>query len=301
MGMKQMGKILVGISSWADPELIESGFYPPEIKTPSGRLGYYAANFPVVEMDSSYHFLPTLRNLNAWIAATPAGFSFDVKAYSLLTQHPTPFNSLPRDIRDRDEIAGHKDSNLYLHHLPADIIDLLWERFDLAVRPLFSAGKLGLISFQFPPWYHPNEECYQYIEECQKRLPRYRLAIEFRSGGWLDDERLEKTLQVLKDYGLGLVCVDEPQGLKSSVPPITEVTASFAVVRFHGRNRENWERKNVSPNEKYNYLYDPEELKEWAAKIRLMDASTEKVFVIFKNKHWDFAVKNAKQMMELLN
>jgi uncharacterized protein YecE (DUF72 family) len=57
------GNIMVGISYWTDPELIESGFYPPSVKMPSDRLGYYSANFQIVEMDSSYHYLPTLRNL----------------------------------------------------------------------------------------------------------------------------------------------------------------------------------------------------------------------------------------------
>ena len=60
--MNQMGKIIIGLSSWADPELIESGFYPPDIKAPEERLSYYAKMFQIVEMDSSYHFLPTRRN-----------------------------------------------------------------------------------------------------------------------------------------------------------------------------------------------------------------------------------------------
>ncbi len=43
--------------------------------------------------------------------------------------------------------------------------------------------------------------------------------------------------------GQSLVCVDEPQGFQSSVPLLAEVTASLGVVRFHGRNRDNWEKK----------------------------------------------------------
>ena len=81
-------------------------------------------------------------------------------------------------------------------------------------------------------------------------------------------------MQILRENGLALVCVDEPQGFKSSVPPVAEATASFAVVRFHGRNRENWERKDIPVSEKYNYYYKEDELKEWVPKIKTSQPMT---------------------------
>jgi uncharacterized protein YecE (DUF72 family) len=293
-----MGKILIGISSWSDPELIQSEFYPPEIKTPEERLRFYSANFSIAEIDSSYHYLPTQRNLETWIEATPPGFKFDVKAFSLLTGHPAHFGSLPRDMREDAANLVNKDD--HLHHLTKEMTDKLWERFDGSVLPLYSAGKLGLITFQFPPWFHPRPENYNYIAECKVRLSHYRLAVEFRTGSWLNSEHEEATLNLLRVNGLALVCVDEPQGFKTSIPPVAEATALFGVVRFHGRNRENWERSDITMSEKYNYLYKDEELKEWAGKIKQMVSVTEEVFVIFKNKHQDFSVKNARQMKELL-
>jgi uncharacterized protein YecE (DUF72 family) len=295
-----MGKILIGISSWSDPELIESGFYPPDIQTPAARLSFYSSNFPVAEIDSSYHYLPTQRNLEAWIEATPPGFKFDVKAFSLLTGHPARFSSLPRDMRENAANIINKDGNLYLHHLTKEMIDKLWERFDRSVLPLYSAGKLGLITFQFPPWFHPRPENYAYIAECKVRLSHYRLAVEFRTGSWLNSEHEEGTLNLLRVNGLALVCVDEPQGFKTSLLPVAEATAPFGVVRFHGRNRENWEKSGITISEKYNYLYKDEELKEWAVKIKQMASLTEEVFVIFKNKHLDFPVKNARHMTDIL-
>jgi uncharacterized protein YecE (DUF72 family) len=294
------GTILVGISSWADPELIESGFYPQSIKTSTERLGYYAANFQVVEMDSSYHFLPTLRNLTTWIEATPEGFLFDAKAFSLLTQHPTRLNSIPRDMRDKAQDFLNKEGHLYIQHMDKETADQIWFRFASSIRPLETAGKLGLITFQFPSWFHPNEENYEYLKKCKDKLSGYRVAIEFRFQNWLNEEHRENTLRLLRENGLSLVCVDEPQGLKSSLPPLAEVTAPFAAVRFHGRNRDNWERQDITPNEKYNYLYNEDELREWAVKIKQMSITAEKVLVIFKNKHLDYAVKNARQMIKLL-
>lgn len=299
-GVNNMGKILVGLSSWADPELISSGFYPPEIKTPVERLNYYATRFSIVEMDSSYHFLPTRRNSETWIEATPPGFLFEVKAFSLLTQHPTPLESLPRDVRDIALNAINKEGNLYLHNLPENLSKEIWSRFEASIQPFVSAGKLGAITFQFPPWFHPRPENYQYILECKEKLSRYRLAVEFRTGSWLSEEHLDQTLQLLRENGLALVCVDEPQGLKTSVPTIAEATSSLAVVRFHGRNQGNWERNNIPVTEKYNYYYQQDELREWVPKIKRLADNTEQVLVIFKNKHLDYYLKNALQMIALL-
>jgi uncharacterized protein YecE (DUF72 family) len=296
-----MGRILVGISSWADPELVKSGFYPPEVKTPMGRLRYYAQNFPIVEMDSSYHFLPGARNLSLWLENTPQDFKFDVKAFSLLTQHPTLISALPQELREQSMAALNKEGHLYLQKLPEPVVDQVWERFKRVVAQIHMSGKLGLITFQFPPWFHPNPENYRYIEECQNRLPGYRLAMEFRNGNWLNTEHREGLLQFLKDKQLALVCVDEPQGFKTSLPPLAAVTAGFGVVRFHGRNREHWEQKDTPVNEKYNYLYNTAELTEWAAKIQAMAKTAAEIFIIFKNKHLDFPVRNAREMIALLD
>lgn len=121
-----MGRILIGISSWADKGLVGSGFYPDEVKTPADRLRYYSQNFPVVEIDASYHYFPTRRNLELWLENTTTGFIFDIKAFSLFTGHPTPLASLPRALRDKfAQLSEHK-GNLYLHHLPVAAIDDLW-------------------------------------------------------------------------------------------------------------------------------------------------------------------------------
>jgi len=293
----KIGRILVGISSWADPELARSGFYPPDVKTAGARLGYYASRFTVAEIDSSYHFFPTQRNLALWLENTPDGFTFDVKAFSLLTQHPTQFTSLPRTVREKYTGQIQAKGNLYLHHLPGAAVDELWT---ISIRTIESfAGKLGAVLFQFPPWFHPEPQNFGYIGSCRERLSKYPMAVEFQVESWLDKHR-EETLKFLREREIALVCVDEPQGLKSSVPPVSEVTAPLAIVRFHGRNRENWENKGMATTEKFDYLYNEDELKEWVPMIRAMAENTRELHVIFKNKHADFPVRNAVQMKGLL-
>lgn len=294
-----MGRIVVGISSWAEPELIQSGFYPPEVGTPEERLRYYASRFPVTEIDSSYHFFPTQRNLALWLENTPDGFTFDVKVFSLFTQHPTPFNALPRTIREKYGGEIKARGNVYLHHLPQEAVDELWTILIRTIESFRIASRLGAVLFQFPPWFHPEPRNFDYIASCREKLPEYQMAVEFRVGSWLDKHR-EEALQLLSKYQIALVCVDEPQGLKSSVPAVDDVTAPLAIIRFHGRNRENWEGKGIPATEKFRYLYSEDELMEWVPKARSMAEKTRELHIIFKNKHADFPVKNAMRMQELL-
>jgi len=296
-----MVRILVGTSSWADRSLVESGlFYPPEIKTAAERLRYYAGRFPIAEIDSSYHYFPTRQNLGLWLDNTPPGFVFDIRAFSLFTGHPTPVQALPRSIREQHaELADHK-GNIYLHHLSEDVADQLWGIFASYAEEMESAGKLGVILFQFPPWFHVSKENFDYLTACRKRFPRQKLAIEFRTAGWLGEDNLKETLAFLRKHELALVCVDEPQGLKTSVPPVAEVTSSVGMVRFHGRNVENWEKKGIPAEERFNYLYGQKELRAWVSKVRKMVEQAGKVHVIFKNKFRDYSVRNAREFTEML-
>ena len=279
--------------------MVRSGFYPPDVKTPEERLSYYASRFSVAEIDSSYHFSPTRRNLALWLENTLDGFIFDVKAFSLFTQHPTPFTALPRAIREKYGRQIHTKGNVYLHHLPEAGVNELWTIFIGVLESFRIAGKLGAVLFQFPPWFHPEPRNRDYIVSCRERLSEYYVAVEFRVGSWLDKHR-EETLQVLRKYQIALVCVDEPQGLKSSVPAVDDVTAPLAIIRFHGRNQENWERKGIPPTEKFSYLYSEAELREWVPRIRSMAEEARELHIIFKNKHVDFPVKNAMRLKELL-
>ena len=95
-----MSSILVGTASWTDKSLIDSGgFYPPTVKSPEERLKFYASEFPIVEVDSSYYALPVPQNAQLWAERTPEGFTFNGKAFRLFTGHQTDPKVLPKDIR----------------------------------------------------------------------------------------------------------------------------------------------------------------------------------------------------------
>ena len=94
--------------------------------------------------------------------------------------------------------------------------DRLWQMFECALLPLSQAGKLGVVVFQFPPWFMPRRESYQHIEECKERLPNYHLAVEFRSRYWFEDDNAEEVLSFLRNNNISYVAVDEPQGFAAN-------------------------------------------------------------------------------------
>jgi len=296
-----MGTIRVGTCSWTDPTLLNSGrFYPVSARSAEARLRYYASQFDLVEVDSSYYSMLSDKTSYLWAQRTGENFTFDIKAFRVFTQHPTPANSLPKDIRQALSPKLQQKGNLYYRDLAGDLTEELWQRFVTALLPLDTVGKLGVVLFQFPPWFYPGSQQLDYILRCKEELSQYRLAIEFRNNVWLNEKNRGKTFDFLRTNDLPFVCVDEPQGFKSSVPPITEVTSDIALVRFHGRNAETWEKKGITPVERFDYLYSEEELKPWASKVRELARDTKEMHVLFNNCNQDKAVVNARQISFML-
>jgi uncharacterized protein YecE (DUF72 family) len=297
-----MGEILVGTCSWTDPTLIRSGrFYPAAAKSAEARLQFYASQFRLVEVDSSYYSMPNEATARLWAERTGADFTFDIKAFRLFTMHPTPLISLPKDIREALPRDATGKKNIYQKDLPPEVINELWSRFERALLPLDSAGKLGTVLFQCPPWYLPGDEQRDYILSCKQRLPQYRMAVEFRHSSWVNEKNEERTLTFLRDSNLPFVCVDEPQGFKSSVPPVTQTTSDIALARFHGRNRDTWDKQGITTAERFNYLYSEDELKEWVPRIKTLAERTQQCHILFNNCHEDKAVNNARQMRLMLD
>jgi uncharacterized protein YecE (DUF72 family) len=82
--------ILIGTASWTDPTLIKCKcFYPQNVTTPEERLRFYASQFSVVEVDSSFYALPSFNNSVLWVKPYPDDFVFDVKLFraSRCTRH----------------------------------------------------------------------------------------------------------------------------------------------------------------------------------------------------------------------
>src|SRR6476469_7346311 len=120
--------ILVGTASWTDKSLIDSGkFYPPSASDAESRLRYYASQFPMVEVDSSYYAIPAPATAHTWAERTPANFVFNVKAFRLFTGHQTQPRVFPKEIQQALDMPLTK--NIYYRDLPAEIQQELWRIF----------------------------------------------------------------------------------------------------------------------------------------------------------------------------
>jgi uncharacterized protein YecE (DUF72 family) len=291
-----------GIAGWIDKELIGSRlFYPPGVTSSEERLQFYASQFPLVEVDSSYYGMPAKKNSELWIARTPLSFRFDVKSFALFTQHPTNPKSLPPEIREDIPADLLSKRNIYQDQLPPEVVDAAWDAFRDALEPLRAASRLGAVFFQFPPWFYPSTKSLAYVEQCQERMFGFEIAVEFRRPSWLDDRHRDGTLAFLRARDIPYVTVDTPQGLDTSLPPLAETTSRrLAVVRLHGRNRQTWNQKGAPPSVRYRHNYSDAELEEWVPRILAMEKEAEEVHAIMNNNYSNWSVANAKRLAELL-
>jgi uncharacterized protein YecE (DUF72 family) len=289
-----MGDIRVGTAGWTDKTLIDSGWYPADAGNPEKRLRYYASQFPLVEVDSVYYALPAEQTAKAWAERTPDHFTFNVKAFSLFTQHPTPVKALPADLREAAAKAG-KD-RVYLKDIDPGVTGQAWDRFLAALAPLREAGKLGAILLQFPPWFPIGRANKQYILDCAQRVAPDRVCVEFRNHTWMTEDNQKETLGFLSAHDLPYVCVDMPQGYSNSIPPVVAATSDLAVLRMHGHS-DKWESKDIQ--ERFGYRYDDKELKKWAGNIKRLAEDAAETHVVFNNCYRDYAQVNAKQLEAL--
>jgi uncharacterized protein YecE (DUF72 family) len=288
-----MGDILVGTASWTDKTLLATDWYPSDVKTAEQRLNYYASRFPLVEVDSTYYAPPAERTVGYWRDRTPEGFTFNVKAFSLLTQHPTRPGALYKDLREK--VPDKK--NLYPRDLPDEVTDEVWQRFLDALWPLHEAGKLTALLFQFPQWFVIGKRNKEYILEARRRCDPMRICVEFRNRTWMSEENRGETLDFLTRYAVPYVSVDMPQGHTSSIPPVFAATSDLAVVRLHGHS-DKWTSKNIY--DRFGYLYSEKELRELAPKIRDLAGNAETTHVLLNNCYQDYAQRNATDLMGLL-
>lgn len=292
--------IRIGTCSWTEKSLIQSGeFYPKSAKTAESRLKYYAGHFDTVEVDFSYYAIPSISNTYLWAQRTPPGFIFHLKVYAALTGHGVDPGTLPQDIRrelpEKDREARH----IYIKE--PKLTGMIADRFKEALGPIITAGKLGVLVFQFPPWFTYKTENLDAILGYKAMMGSCMMAVEFRHGSWYAPNAREKAFHFLRKNRLVHVVADEPQyGSLATVPFISETTSETAYYRLHGRNKETWLKKGVETSLRYSYLYSDEELKGFMPHIKTAAKNTKATYVMFNNCHGGFAMRNAGRMKEML-
>lgn len=286
----------MGASSWSARSLVhDSRWYPRRSMRAAERMAYYAERFSLVEIDATYRFPPTPDLARQWVERTPAGFTIDVQAWTLLTGSATLPDSLWEDlhVEIRPELRDRR--RLYLAHLSPEGRAEAWSRFHHALMPLARAGRLGAVILRYPPWLKPGETGRALMLEARRMLPGLRLAVELRNHRWLEEGHCEPTLSFLEEEELAFVCVDA-----AGAPPVVATTSDLAVVRFHGQSHGDWDDPTLTPEERWAYRYSPTELGAWVPTVQELAGVADEVHVLFANVYRDFAVANAAELAALL-
>jgi uncharacterized protein YecE (DUF72 family) len=150
-------KLLVGTSGYAFKEW-KGTFYPEDLPD-DGQLGYYASQFPTVEINNTFYRLPKEHVLLEWASRVPDHFTFAIKASQRITHH-----------------ARLKPES-------KDALDFLLK------NTVALGAKLGPILFQCPP---NLKKDLPRLQNFLTYLPDgRRFAFEFRHETWFDDEVAE--------------------------------------------------------------------------------------------------------------
>ncbi len=273
--------VRIGTCSWADESLVKH-WYPRGVRSAEERLRYYAEHFTTVEIDSTYYRLPERDTVERWAERTPDGFMFHVKAFGMMTRHPVKIETLPPEL----QAEAKPDQRGRVDRPSRELRGAVFARFAEALEPFRTAGKLGGILFQFPPYVVPRERSFEYLEWARAQLGADAMLVEFRHRSWYDEDHCGETLSFLERIRAGHVVVDAPKTDAGNVPPtVVATTTPIAYVRFHGRNADTWNVRGRSAAERFDYLYDEDELREWVAPTRELSERADEVYAMFNNNN----------------
>jgi len=272
-------RIRIGTCSWAD-ESLSKHWYPKGVAA-AARLAYYAERFDTVEVDSTFYRLPVPEMVERWAERTPEGFVMHVKAFAMMTRHPVKLEQLPPDLRE----GAPTDARGRVERPPRELRAEAFARFHEALEPLRSSGKLGGILLQFPPYVVPKPVSLEYLEWAHEQLRGDEALVEFRHRSWLDDDHRADTLSFLERHGMSHVVTDSPRmdEAKNVVPTVVARTSPTAYVRLHGRNAATWNVRGRSAADRFDYLYEEDELRELVGPLQELAEGAEQAFVLFNN------------------
>jgi uncharacterized protein YecE (DUF72 family) len=293
-----MGDVRIGTASWTDPEFIRAGWYPADVKDDAeGRLRYYAARFPMVEVNATFYALPTVETTAAWAERTPDAFRFHVKAHQVISGHPSEPGRLPEPLRN---LPFQPDNKGRIRRPSRELRDAVIDSLLEAVGPL--GDKLGAILVQLPPYVVSGPRQREELGRILSRLAPARAAVEFRHRSWAEAGEREAAAELLGAHEASWVVVDAPRiDAKNVMPPIVEVTSPhIAYLRLHGRNAATWNTGRTVA-ERFDHVYSDDEMEEWIDPVLDMAERAQEVAVVFNNNARDHALRNAERFGELLS
>jgi uncharacterized protein YecE (DUF72 family) len=265
---------------------------------PAGeRLAWYAQQFEMVEVNSSFYSVPDPRLVQRWVHSTPDDFVFDVKLHQLLSRHSTNLKLLPPALQKKAE-SDAKGRVKLTPKLEAAMI----AEFRRPLEILRGNEKLGALLLQLSPGFSPRKHQLNELDDLLGGLGDYRIAIELRNRNWVERENLEPTLDFFRKHSATMVFVDAPAEKHFTImpPKLNTITnPELAYLRLHGRDAHAYTTgKTVAA--RFNYDYSDKEIDEVADRARALAKEAKQVHVIFNNNALDYAPHAAARMRKAL-
>ena len=257
-----MTNYFFGVAGWSYADW--AGIvYPPKKGKGFDPLSYLTQYFDTIELNNTFYRIPEPKVVSSWAKRVTGNalFRFTAKLWEGFTH-------------DAKEIVS------------ADV-----KQYKKAMEPLLSENRLGSVLMQFPVSFKNEAPCRERLAALAGHFKEYSLVAEFRHRSWV----LPETYDWLEEHKIGYCNVDEPV-FRQLIKPSSIVTSRTAYVRFHGRNYQNWFRKDRPSSARYDYLYAEDELDEWIPRIQEMGKKAKDVYVVGNNHFRGQAPANVLQL-----
>ncbi|HEY6360162.1 MAG TPA: DUF72 domain-containing protein [Vicinamibacterales bacterium] len=279
----------IGTSGWnypSGPGKWNGLFYPATRSKRAGtdqfdELRFYAEHFDTVEVNSTFYGQPRPEVTRGWAERTPPHFDFSLKLYQKFT-HPKMFRAAALE---RAPGSHGPLLDLLAQVTPSDI-----DEFRTGIEPLASSGKLGALLAQFPASFKDTPATREYLAQLLRAFRDYPIAVELRHKSWSD--AIADTLAMLNSVNAAWVQIDEPKFRFSIRQNYLPNITSFYYMRLHGRNFAQWWRHDHR-DDRYNYLYSGEELREFAVTAGAANELVKKSYLYTNNHFSSKSVVNA--------
>ncbi len=246
------------------------------VQRKNSKLFEYARYFPLVELDTTYHFLPKEKDVRNWLTQIPENFRFVLKVHQSVTTQ----GDLPDPLTMTEALQLYKE----------------------AIAPMIEAGKLFCLLAQFPNSFKCTKENVAYLDQVRDWFAGYPVAIELRDSSWYQPKLYPGMIDYMKRKQFSLVVVDQPKKLSTTIPLDPTVTnPAFVLCRFHGRNDSGWTATGPdAKNLRTLYRYDQAELTELKQAVQAIEANAKEVAVVFNNNAGRDAADNARALIDAL-
>lgn len=260
------GSIRVGLAGWDYPDW-DGIVYPRRRGRGFDKLAWIARYVDAIEVNSTFYRPVRAVVAETWVRRTETlpDFRFSAKSHRSWT-----------------------------HEIEADVRPAVTATLD-GLRPIHEANRLGAVLVQFPQRFHWNEGNADHLERLVELAEGWPLTLEVRHRSWQADEVAE----FLQGIGMGWCVVDQPRASEASIQALERSTSAVGYVRLHGRNAEQWFRKEAGRDERYDYLYSLDELAPLARTANSLAAQAAEVFVVQNNHFRGQALANSLQLKHL--